>query len=131
MAQRTVRRNRERIGVYLRTGGPDSSLHKQKTMYQARIGRIPAWNLVGFYADPGVPRDTAAGRRDLQRLIRDCWDGKVTHIVTKSIGSLSTSADELSSLFQLLNSLPRPVGVYFEAERFDSQGREDLFSQIL
>ena len=131
MAQRTVRRSREQIGVYLRTSGPDSSLHKQKSMYTARIGRVPAWKLAGFYADPGLSKDTAAGRTDLQRLLRDCWNGKVTHIVTKSIGNLSTNADELSALFQLLNSLPQPVGVYFEAERFDSQGREDMFSQLL
>ncbi len=122
----------EYVGVYLRVGdlydGDDRSLQSQKRTYVEWIERRPGWKCVDFYSDPVPPKGKATSRMGLRRLMTDCREGKITHIVTKSIGSLSVNAEELSGMFRALNSLPMPVGVYFEEEHMDTQGKEAIFA---
>lgn len=121
----------EYVGVYLRVGdlydGDDRSLQSQKQTYVEWIERRPGWKCVDFYSDPIPPKGKAVSRLGLRRLMADCREGRITHIVTKSIGTLSVNAEELSGMFRALNSLPMPVGVYFEEERMDTLGKEAIF----
>ena len=122
----------EYVGVYLRVGdlydGDDGSLESQKETYRDWIERRPGWKCVDFYSDPVPPAGKAETRMELRRLVTDCRAGKITHIVTRSIGTLSVNAEELSGLFRALNSLPMPVGVYFEEEQMDTLGQEAIFA---
>ena len=113
----------ERIGIYFRSDDSRDSyrtLQKQAEPYLIRMAQIPAWKFVDVYI----------GRTGFQRLITDCLNGNVTHIIAKSIGELFENIEEFSTLLRTLNSLPQPVGVYFESEKFDSLGQEEIFAQV-
>ncbi len=129
---RALERAPERVGVYYRTGSTssaeDRSVHIMQRAYRDWIEEKPGWKVEGFYDDPMFPEGKPVTRMGLKRLIADCRDGRITHIVTRSIGSLGISAEELAGMFRTLNELPQPVGVYFQEERMDTLGQESMFA---
>ena len=77
-----------RVAAYARVStGKDAMLHSltaQIDYYKTKIRTNPAWIFAGVYVDE-AKTGTKETREGLERLISDCWDGKIDMVLTKSI----------------------------------------------
>ena len=91
------------------------SLAVQAGDYSAYIQRNPAWQYAGVYADAGVTGMKSA-RLEFQRLIADCYAGKIDMVITKLLSRFSRNTlDTLNILRELkqrglCHILPRSTG---------------------
>lgn len=81
--------NKQRVAVYARVSTDDpkqtSSYELQKNHYKDLVSRHPDWNLVGIYADEGISGTSLQHRDAFINMIKDCQNGKIDLIVTKSV----------------------------------------------
>ena len=86
--QRSVRRQL-RVAAYCRVSTDDeeqlTSYEAQKTYYTDKIMTNPDWTMAGIFADPGVTGTSTTKRKEFNRLIKNCRQGKVDVIMVKSI----------------------------------------------
>lgn len=111
-----------RLAAYCRvSSNSDEQLHSfaaQIRYYKDYERKHPEYCLVNIYADEGLTGTEAGKRNELQRLLRDCKDGKIDRIVVKSISRLARNTTELLTILRLLKTLN--VSVYFEEQGIDS-----------
>ena len=62
-----------------------TSYTTQKKVYTEMIASRPDWELAGIYADEGISGTRADKRPQFQKMIKDCYAGKIDYIVTKSV----------------------------------------------
>ena len=78
----------ERVAAYARvSSGKEAMLHSlsaQVDYYSTYIRHHPGWEYVGVYTDE-AKTGTKDSRESFQRMISDCRDGKIDHIITKSV----------------------------------------------
>ena len=70
----------------------DGSFEVQCEYYEKRIKEDPGMELVGVYGDHGKSGRSMRGRKELNRLIKDCEAGKIDLVLTKSSGIYLSSA---------------------------------------
>ena len=79
---------KKRVAAYARvSGGKDASLHSlsaQIAFYRGLIQRNNEWEYAGVYADEATT-GTKDNRREFQKMLKDCKQGKIDLILTKSI----------------------------------------------
>ncbi len=107
-----------RVAVYARVSTDDprqtSSYELQKNHFQDVIARHPGWKLSGIYADEGISGTSLNHRDSFLRMIKDCTDGKIDLIVTKSVSRFSRNVVDCIGYVRQLAALKPPVGVFFE-----------------
>ena len=85
------------VAAYWRVSTDDpnqtSSYELQKNHYTDMINSHEGWNMVGIYADEGISGTSMMHREELLHLLRDCEEGKVDVIVTKSVSLPVRKAD--------------------------------------
>ena len=91
-----------------------SSYDLMEAYYKEFVKAHPGWRFAGYYSDEGN------GRTDLQRLLKDCEDGQVGLIVTKSISKFAENMADGMRIIRQLKNLNPPVGVYFECENLNT-----------
>ena len=110
------------VAAYCRVSTDDpnqtSSYELQKNHYTDMIENHVGWNMVGIYADEGISGTSMMHREELLRLLRDCEEGKVDVIVTKSVSRLARNIRDCIEIVRKLAELNPPVGVLFETEGF-------------
>lgn len=110
------------VAAYCRVSTDDpnqtSSYELQKNHYTDMIENHVGWNMVGIYADEGISGTSMMHREELLRLLRDCEEGKVDVIVTKSVSRLARNIRDCIEIVRKLADLNPPVGVLFETEGF-------------
>ena len=115
-----------RVAAYCRvsTGMEDQlvSLEAQKAHYEELINADPAWEYAGVYYDEGVTGTKKEKRPALQQMLRDCEDGKIDRIVTKSLSRFARNTTDCLELVRTLLDLGIPV--YFEKENLDTGSME-------
>lgn len=98
------------------------SLSAQVSYYSSLIQAHNNWEYVGVYADEAIT-GTKEKRKNFQRLLDDCHDGRIDLIITKSISRFArNTVDSLTTVRKLKDA---GVEVYFEKENiytFDSKG---------
>lgn len=113
-----------RVAVYARVStdapGQTSSYELQKNHFQDVIARHPGWELIGIYADEGISGTSLSHRDSFLRMIKDCTDGKIDLIVTKSVSRFSRNVVDCIGYIRQLAALKPPVGVFFETEQIDT-----------
>lgn len=113
-----------RVAVYARVSTDDprqtSSYELQKNHFQDVIARHPGWKLSGIYADEGISGTSLNHRDSFLRMIKDCTDGKIDLIVTKSVSRFSRNVVDCIGYVRQLAALKPPVGVFFETEQIDT-----------
>lgn len=72
-----------------------------------------------FFVDVYNPRDIYH-RPEWDKLVEKCKDGQIDMIVIPSIQTLSSCMPDIVSICRKLKELPKPVNVYFMAERINS-----------
>lgn len=98
------------------------SFSAQVNYYSALIQKNPNWKYVGVYADKGITGRSIKKRKEFNRLIDDCNNGKIDLILTKSVSRFARdTVDTLNTIRHLKNI---GVDVYFEKENIHSISQE-------
>lgn len=74
----------------------------------------PKWKGAGIYADAGITGTQTAKRDEFNRLIRDCMDGKIDMVITKSISRFARNTLDTLKHVRMLKE--RGSAVFFEEE---------------
>ena len=110
----------KRIAVYVRVSTNSvqqtSSFELQQGHYMDVIRQHPGWILHKIYADEGISGTSLKHRDAFLEMIRDCEDGLVDLIVSKSVSRFSRNVYDCVGYVRRLAALKHPVGVYFETE---------------
>ena len=110
----------KRVAVYARVSTDDpnqtSSYELQKNHYEDMVSRRANWQLVGIYADEGISGTSLQHRDSFLRMIKDCQDGKIDLIVTKSVSRFARNIIDCIGYVRQLKAAQPPVGVFFETE---------------
>lgn len=108
---------RKRVAAYARvSSGKDAMLHSlsaQISYYNSYIGSRGDWQLAGIYADE-AQTGTKEDRPEFQRMLKDCREGKIDMIITKSLTRFARNTVTLLKTVRELKLLE--VDVYFEKE---------------
>lgn len=113
--------SRKKVAAYARvsmeTERLQHSLSAQVSYYSELIQSNPEWEYAGVYADDGIT-GTKSTRAEFQRLLRDCEDGKIDIILTKSISRFARNTVDLLETVRHLKELG--IEVRFEKECINS-----------
>ena len=63
-------------------------------VYTEMIAANKEWEFAGLYADEGISGTRADKRPEFQRMIRDCQNGKIDYIITKSVSRFARNTVE-------------------------------------
>ncbi len=78
----------------------------------------PEYELVDVYADEGITGTEMEKRDELNRLIRDCKNGKIDRIIVKSASRFARNTVDWLTILRLLKEIG--VSVYFEEQNIDT-----------
>ena len=110
-----------RVAAYARVSdGKDAMLHSlaaQISYYKRLIQENDTWELIGVYADEAVT-GTKDSRAEFQCLLKDCRDGKIDRILTKSISRFARNTLTLLETVRELKAIN--VDVFFEEQNIHS-----------
>lgn len=111
----------KKVAAYTRVSdGKEAMLHSlsaQISYYSDYIQKHLDWEYAGVYVDKALT-GTKDNRPEFQKMIRDCEDGKIDVIITKSISRFArNTVTALETLRKLKNI---DVDVYFEEENIHS-----------
>lgn len=121
-----------RVCAYCRVSTDDpaqtTSYELQKQYYEELINNTPGWSFAGIYADEGISGTSLKKRDEFNRMIADCYAGKIDVIVTKSVSRFARNVVDCLTVVRNLAKLNPPIGVKFETEGFYSL---DTTSELL
>ena len=110
----------KRVAAYARVSTIDinqtTSYELQKNHYTDFIQNHEGWILVNIYADEGISGTSLNHRDAFVRMIKDCKQGKIDLIVTKSVSRFARNTLDCLEYVRELKNLPSPVGIFFETE---------------
>lgn len=113
---------KKRVAAYARISMESErmnhSLSSQISYYNDFIQKHADWQFVGIYSDEGISGTGTTKRDDFNRMIRDCEDGKIDIILTKSISRFARNTIDLLNTTRRLKELD--ISVRFEKENIDS-----------
>jgi len=125
---------KQRVAAYCRVSTlaeeQELSFETQCDHYRERIERDPQMALIGVYGDHGITGLSTEKRPAFKRLMRDCMDGKVDLVLTKSI---SRFARNLVDCIENVGKLrEKGIPVIFEREDLNTMDRNcDMVLSIL
>lgn len=99
-----------------------ASYDAQVSEYRKKINENPDWTMVDIYADAGISGTNVKHRTQFNRMISDCYDGKIDLIITKSISRFARNTVDCLEHVRKLKLIG--VEIYFEKENiysFDSK----------
>lgn len=110
-----------RVAAYARVScdkdAMKQSLAAQISYYSEYIQRHSDWAFAGIYADEAYS-GTKDDRPRFVQLIKDCKDGKIDRIITKSISRFARNTVTLLSTVRDLRRIG--IGIYFEEQNIDT-----------
>lgn len=113
---------KNRLAAYCRVSSDSADqLHSfaaQIRYYSEYTKKHPEYELVDIYADEGLTGTEMKKRDELNRLIRDCKQGKIDRIIVKSVSRFARNTEELLVTLRMLTDLG--VSVYFEEQGIDT-----------
>jgi DNA invertase Pin-like site-specific DNA recombinase len=99
-----------------------ASYDAQVSEYRKKITENPDWSMVEIYADAGISGTNVKHRTQFNRMISDCYEGKIDLIVTKSISRFARNTVDCLEHVRKMKLIG--VEIYFEKENiysFDSK----------
>lgn len=99
-----------------------ASYDAQVSEYRKKINENPDWTMVDIYADAGISGTNVKHRTQFNRMISDCYEGKIDLIITKSISRFARNTVDCLEHVRKLKLIG--VEIYFEKENiysFDSK----------
>ena len=114
--------HQKRVAAYCRVSTDSeeqlTSYTTQKKVYTEMIAARPDWELAGIYADEGISGTTADKRPQFQKMIKDCFAGKIDYIVTKSVSRFARNTVDCLEHVRILKN--RGIGIFFEEQNIDT-----------
>jgi len=95
-----------------------NSYRTQVSYYSRLISNNPDWQLADIYADEGITGTSMKKREEFNRMIADCWEGKIDLILVKSVSRFARNTTELLEVTRELKELG--VIVIFEEQEIDT-----------
>lgn len=112
----------KRVAAYCRVSTDSeeqlTSYTTQKKVYTEMIAARPDWTLAGIYADEGISGTRADKRPQFQKMIKDCFAGKIDYIVTKSVSRFARNTVDCLEHVRILKN--RGIGIFFEEQNIDT-----------
>lgn len=123
-----------RVAAYARVSTDEEaqlvSLKMQKAHYEKMIAENKSYTFAGLYFDEGITGTKKECRDGLLKMLKDCEDGKIDFILTKSISRLARNTTDCLEIVRRLLDLN--IGIYFEKENIDTRTMEsELMLSIL
>ena len=123
-----------RVAAYARVSTDEDaqlvSLKTQKSHYEKMISENKSYTFTGLYYDEGITGTKKECRDGLLKMLKDCEDGKIDFILTKSISRLARNTTDCLEIVRRLLDLN--IGIYFEKENIDTRTMEsELMLSIL
>lgn len=118
-----VVKKKVRVAAYARVSTRSDeqllSLETQKEHYDNFINANLEWEYAGLYYDEGISGTKVEKREGLLSLLKDCEDGKIDRVITKSISRFSRNTTDCLEMVRRLASLN--IFLYFEKENIDTE----------
>jgi len=95
-----------------------NSFSAQVEYYKTFIGKRDDWEYTGIYADEAKSGTQVKKRDEFLRMIKDCEDGKIDMIITKSVARFARNTVDSIEAIRKLKALG--IGVYFEKEHINT-----------
>lgn len=118
-----IEKKKIRVAAYARVSTRSDeqllSLETQKEHYYNFISTNSEWEYAGLYYDEGVSGTKVEKRDGLLALLKDCEDGKIDRVITKSISRFSRNTTDCLEMVRQLASLN--IYLYFEKENIDTE----------
>ena len=112
----------KRVAAYCRVSTDSeeqlTSYATQKKVYTEMIATNKQWCFAGLYADEGISGTIADKRPEFKKMIKDCLDGKIDYIITKSVSRFARNTVECLEYVRLLKA--RGIGIFFEEQNIDT-----------
>lgn len=99
-----------------------SAYQNQMRVYTEMIAANKEWEFAGLYADEGISGTRADKRPEFQRMIRDCQNGKIDYIITKSVSRFARNTVECLEYVRSLKA--QGIGIFFEEQNIDTLKNE-------
>ena len=119
-----------RVAAYCRVSTDDeeqlTSYEAQKNYYTDKIMTNKAWTMAGIFADEGITGTSARKRPEFLRMIRQCKQGKIDIVLTKSISRFARNTVDCLNYVRALKELG--IAVIFEKENMNTL---EIDSEIL
>ena len=94
-----------------------SSYHSQVSYYTELVNKKEGWVLVEIYSDEAITGTQVTKREGFQKMIRDCMEGKIDMIITKSISRFARNTLDTLQYVRMLKE--KNIAVYFEDEKIN------------
>ena len=94
------------------------SFDNQVQYYTEYIANKPNCTLAGIYADEGISGVSTNKREQFKKMIKDCEDGKIDMVVTKSISRFARNTQDCLQYSRKLKNLG--IGIFFEKENINT-----------
>ena len=111
-----------RVAAYCRVSTDDeeqlTSYEAQKNYYTDKIMTNKEWTMAGIFADEGITGTSARKRPEFLRMIRQCKQGKIDIVLTKSISRFARNTVDCLNYVRALKELG--IAVIFEKENMNT-----------
>lgn len=118
-----IGKKKTRVAAYARVSTRSDeqllSLETQKEHYDNFISANSEWEYAGLYYDEGVSGTKVEKCDGLIALLKDCEDGKIDRVITKSISRFSRNTTDCLEMARSLARLN--IYLYFEKENIDTE----------
>ena len=118
--------HQKRVAAYCRLSTDSeeqlTSYQNQTRVYTEMIAANKEWEFAGLYADEGISGTRADKRPEFQRMIRDCQNGKIDYIITKSVSRFARNTVECLEYVRSLKA--QGIGIFFEEQNIDTLKNE-------
>ena len=118
-----------RVAAYCRVSTDDeeqlTSYEAQVSYYTEKITKTPEWTMTCVFADEGITGTSVKSRKAFQRMIRQCRQGKIDLILTKSLSRFARNTLDVIKYTRELRNLG--ISVIFEKENINSIYPESEF----
>lgn len=118
--------HQKRVAAYCRVSTDSeeqlTSYQNQMRVYTEMIAANKEWEFAGLYADEGISGTRADKRPEFQRMIRDCQNGRIDYIITKSVSRFARNTVECLEYVRSLKA--QGIGIFFEEQNIDTLKNE-------
>lgn len=115
-------RPKKRVCAYCRVSTDSTKQHTsyvaQVEYYERYIGKRDDWEFVGIFADEAKSGTKVKQRDEFLRMMRDCENGKIDIIITKSVTRFARNTVDSIEAIRKLKALG--VTIYFEKENINT-----------
>lgn len=123
-----------RVAAYIRvstdSAEQENSYEVQEQYFRRTLKAHSGWISAGIYSDYGLSGTEYSRRMGYRRLLRHCKEGKIDHIMCKSISRFARNTLDFISALEVLKE--HHVTIYFEKENLDTaEASKDFVLKVL